>query len=83
MNESRSLKDKRRVLQSLQERIRRSFNVAICEVKYQDQWQRARLAVALLNTDWRMIQSSISRILETVERDHRLNIIATETEQLC
>lgn len=82
IGESTSLKDKRRVLSSLFERLRRQFNVAICEVEYQDQWQRALVAVVFVNTEWRMIQSSMTKLLEYVDRDHRLNVLSSETAQL-
>ena len=81
--ESQSLKDKRRILTSLSERLRRQFNIAIAEVEYQDQWQRARLAVVLVNTNWRMLQSSMSKLTEYVDRDRRVEITNTETQQLC
>ena len=81
--ESQSLKDKRRVLSSLSERLRRQFNIAIAEVEFQDQWQRARLAVVLVNTNWRMLQSSMSKLTEYIDRDRRVEITNTETRQLC
>ena len=81
--ESQSLKDKRRILTSLSERLRRQFNIAVAEVEYQDQWQRAQLAVVLVNTNWRMLQSSMSKLTEYVDRDRRVEITNTETRQLC
>jgi len=83
MPESQSLKDKRRIITSLSERLRRQFNIAIAEVEYQDQWQRARLAIVLVNTNWRMLQSSMSKLTEYVDRDRRVEITNTETRQLC
>ncbi len=83
MSESQSLKDKRRILSSLTERLRRQFNVAIAEVEYQDQWQRAHLAIVFVNTNWRMLQSSMSKLTEYVDRDRRVEITNTETRQLC
>ena len=80
--ESTSLKDKRRVLSSLFERLRRQFNVALCEVDFQDQWQRSLVAVVFVNTEWRMVQSGMSKLLEYVERDHRLNVLGSESQQL-
>jgi len=81
--ESQSLKDKRRILSSLSERLRRQFNIAIAEVEYQDQWQRAQLAIVLVNTNWRMLQSSMSKLTEYIDRDRRVEITNTETRQLC
>ncbi len=81
--ESQSLKDKRRILTSLSERLRRQFNIAIAEVEYQDQWQRAQLAVVLVNTNWRMLQSTSSKLIEYVDRDRRVEVTKTEIRQLC
>jgi uncharacterized protein len=83
ISESQSLKDKRRILSSLSERLRRQFNIAIAEVEYQDQWQRAQLAVVMVNTNWRMLQSSMSKLTEYIDRDRRVEITNTETRQLC
>ncbi len=81
--ESQSLKDKRRILSSLSERLRRQFNIAIAEVEYPEQWQRAQVAIVLVNTNWRMLQSSMSKLTEYVDRDRRVEITNTETRQLC
>ncbi len=81
--ESLSLKDKRRILSSLSERLRRQFNIAIAEVGYQDQWQRAQLAVVFVNTNWRMLQSTMSKLTEYIDRDRRVEVTRTETRQLC
>jgi uncharacterized protein YlxP (DUF503 family) len=80
--ESLSLKGKRHILSSLTERLRRQFNIAVAEVDFQDQWQRARLAIVLVNTNGRMLQSSMSKITEFLERDRRVMATVVETRQL-
>jgi|UniRef100_A0A7V3PTH9 uncharacterized protein YlxP (DUF503 family) len=82
LGESRSLKDKRRILLSLSERLRKSFNIALCEVEFQEQWQRSRLAIVLINTEWRMLQQSSSKIIHLIERDGRIDILATAIERI-
>jgi len=79
---SLSLKDKRHVLRSLTDRIRRQFNVSMCEVQYQDQWQRSRLAVVLVNTEWPRARHTLENIIGFLERDRRLNILDTDIQQL-
>ncbi|HLT57450.1 MAG: DUF503 domain-containing protein [Limnochordales bacterium] len=69
MGESHSLKDKRRTLSSLTERIRRRFPVSIAEVDGNDTWQRATLGVALVTNDRRHAQAVLSTIVQYVERD--------------
>jgi uncharacterized protein YlxP (DUF503 family) len=82
LGESLSLKDKRRILLSLTERLRREFNVALCEVAYHNQWQRSKLAIVLINTDWRILQQSQNKILNLIEKNGRINVIDTELERL-
>ncbi|MDD2586466.1 MAG: DUF503 domain-containing protein [Syntrophomonadaceae bacterium] len=36
-----SLKEKRKIIKSIIDRIRKRFNISISEVKYQDLWQRS------------------------------------------
>lgn len=79
---SLSLKDKRRILTSVTERLRRSFNIAISEVEHQDQWQRTRLAIVLVNTDWRALQTTAAKALEMLERHRELSVLDSELRQL-
>jgi len=80
--DSLSLKDKRRILVSITERLRRSFNIALCEVEHQNQWQRSKIAIVLINTNWRMLQESASKVIAAVEHDGRVNILSTEIERI-
>ena len=80
--QSCSLKDKRRALAGTVERLKRRFNISACEVEYQDQWQRARLAIVMVNTNARMLDSGFSKVLEFLERNRQLEVIDTTTERL-
>ena len=46
--EARSLKDKRRIVKGLMGSLAAAFPVAVSEVGFQDQWQRATLGAALV-----------------------------------
>ncbi len=80
--QSQSLKDKRRVLASVTDRLRRNHNIAICEVEHQDQWQRARLAVATVNTQWPMAERQLQRITEFLEENRELQVLDCELRRL-
>ena len=79
---SRSLKDKRRALTSLTERLRRRFNASLCEVEHRDKWQHSRIAVTVVNTQSRVAESTLQRITEFVEQDRRVSVIDARTEQI-
>jgi uncharacterized protein YlxP (DUF503 family) len=57
LNGCASLKDKRRILLSLKDRLHERFNVSVAETGNQDQWQRAELACAVVATDRRHAES--------------------------
>jgi hypothetical protein len=60
---ARSLKDKRRILHGLKERLKARHNVAVAELDYQDKWQRARLGVVTLNSQASVVEDLLGRIL--------------------
>ncbi len=61
---ARSLKEKRRVVKSLLDRITHRYRVSAAEVDHQDLHQRSQLGFALVNSDRRHAIS----ILEEIER---------------
>jgi len=63
-----SLKDKRMAVQSMRDRLRKRFNVAVSEPDYQDLWQRAEIGVAGIGPDAHYLKGQMNRALEEVER---------------
>lgn len=57
-----SLKDKRRQIKSLKDRISQRFNAAVAEVGELDSWQRAELAICMLANDKSWLDSQYSLI---------------------
>jgi len=68
VREARSLKDKRSVLLSLKERLRRSFNVSVAEVGNQDVIQSAILGVAQVSNNGRYTNGSLDKLVDAVRR---------------
>jgi uncharacterized protein YlxP (DUF503 family) len=65
LDHSHSLKDKRHVLQSLKERLRNRYNVAVAEIAYQDLWQRGLLAAVTIASS----RAVAERTLQSVEKE--------------
>lgn len=59
---SRSLKDKRRAMKSLKERMRGKFNCSVAEVDYKDSWGRSRLAVCVVSDDTAHANTQLNEI---------------------
>jgi hypothetical protein len=78
-----SLKEKRRRLKPLLHRLHRKFNISVAEVDYQDRWQEAVIACALISNDNGHTQRSLNEVIHWIEiswpdvtlLDDRLEII--------
>ncbi len=63
MRSSHSLKDKRRIIKSLKDRIRNKFNVSISETGSQDIHKCAEICVAMVGTDRQYVNSTLSSLI--------------------
>jgi uncharacterized protein YlxP (DUF503 family) len=66
LRQARTLKDKRQVVQSIKDRLRRSFNVSVAEVEAQDNRQLAVLGFALVGPESHPIKVSLGQIVEAL-----------------
>ncbi len=82
IREARSLKDRRRVLNSLKDRLRNQFNISIAEVDGHTSHQVATLGVAIVTNEVRHAQQVLSQI-ESLVRAHPIAVVTrAETEIL-
>ena len=71
---ARSLKDKRSAVRGLKDRLRARFNASVAEVGYQDKWQRAVIAVCIIGSDKRQLESNMSKIRQLCEEAQDIQI---------
>ena len=64
--EAMSLKDKRRVVKSIKDRIAHAHNVSIAEVGALDQHRRAILGVAMVSNDSRYVVGALNKLVDYV-----------------
>lgn len=73
--DGQSLKDKRRVLKSLKDRLRSRFNVSTAETGHQELWQRAELACCVVATDRRHAERQLGQAERLVAAEPAVRII--------
>lgn len=78
--ESRSLKDKRRDLRRLIDRVRAKFNAAVAEVADQEVWQRATIGICVVGNEGQHVQAMLDRVLGFVEESYIAPVVQRETE---
>ncbi|MGI6712471.1 MAG: DUF503 domain-containing protein [Bacillota bacterium] len=64
---SQSLKDKRRVLKSIIERVKHKFNVSIAEVDRQDNWHRAVVGIAVISNNSAHVNQILNNVTKFIE----------------
>lgn len=69
LHEAASLKDKRRVVKSIIDRLRPRFNVAVAEVDNHDAWGTVTLGIACVSTDGAHAHAILERVVQTIENE--------------
>ncbi|GAW91303.1 DUF503 domain-containing protein [Calderihabitans maritimus] len=80
--EANSLKDKRRVLRSLIDRVRSKFNVSIAEIGEQERWHLASVGIAVVSNETSHVHQMLSRLISFVENDAETELLEVHTEIL-
>jgi hypothetical protein len=65
IDHAHSLKEKRHVVQSLKEKLRGRFNLAVAEIDYQDVWNRSVVAAVTVSPD----RTRAAQVLQAAERE--------------
>lgn len=75
-----SLKEKRRIIQSLFVKIRRTFNISIAEIEGQDLWQKSTIGIISINSSTTELQRTMDYVINFVREDNDLQMIDYQVE---
>jgi uncharacterized protein len=71
-----SLKEKRRVVKSLKERLQSRYRVSVAETNHQDLWQRAEIAASVVGSEQHHVSDVIDAMDRLVTGDMRARVIS-------
>jgi uncharacterized protein YlxP (DUF503 family) len=77
-----SLKDKRRVVKSLKDRIAHGHNVSVAEVGALDEHRRSILGFAMVGNDRRYVEGALSRLVDFIRAVPKASLIDYQIELL-
>lgn len=78
--ESGSLKDKRRAVKGMKDRIRSRFNVSVAEVGETELWQRATIGVACVSGDKPYISGVLDKVVDQIRSNSSVELLDYTTE---
>lgn len=76
----RSLKDKRRVVIGLRDRVRSRLKVSSAETDYQGNLQKAEISIAFVSSDATVARRILDRADDMIATDPRIYLIDSESE---
>lgn len=82
LGEANSLKEKRKVIKSIIDRIRARFNVSVAEVGEQNTWQRSTIGVSFVSCEQARVQQVLAAVARFVEAQGTVQIIDYQMELL-
>jgi hypothetical protein len=77
---SASLKDKRRAVKSLKDRLHNEFNLSAAEVGDLELWQRATLGLAVVANDPAHCDQVLAKAVDMIRRDNAVELLDYQTE---
>jgi len=80
--EAQSLKDKRRVVKSIKDRLSSRFNASVAEVDALDSRKHAVLGVAVVGNEGAYVHSCLDRIVDVLRRQGNASLIDYQRELL-
>ncbi len=80
--EALTLKDKRRVVKSIKDRISARYNASVAEVDDLDHRQAATIAVAMVSNDARYVEGALSQIRDAIRANPRASVVDDDIELL-
>jgi len=82
ITDARTLKDKRRVVRSLLDRLRDTFNVAAAELNHLDNPRLSTIGAVTLANDGRFVHEVLSAVVSDIEQEDRVVVLDIHTELL-
>jgi hypothetical protein len=77
-----SLKDKRRVIKSIKDRIANGHNVSIAEVGALDEHRRSILGVAMVANERRYVEGALSKLVDFLRAVPQVSLVDYQIELL-
>ncbi len=69
-----SLKEKRRIVKSVIERLKSRFNLSVSEIEKQDSRSQAVIGIALVSNDGSFVGRQLDTVIKFIRRDGRFRV---------
>ncbi|MEN8152501.1 MAG: DUF503 domain-containing protein [Acidobacteriota bacterium] len=78
--DTHSLKEKRRIVLSIKEKLKNRYNISIIESGFQNTWKKIEISVAMVSNSRSYIQKIFDQIEEFIFSNYPVEIIKADIE---
>jgi uncharacterized protein YlxP (DUF503 family) len=78
--EAGSLKEKRAVMRHIKDKIRRDFNVSVCEADNHDKWQLATFGISCVSNDKKHVDAALNKVRDFFTRTRNIVVVDYQLE---
>lgn len=75
---SHSLKEKRKTLNRIKDRLKKKYNVALAELDYLNKWQRSKIGLVTINIHKNTIEKIFQKIMLEIEENIEGEVLQKE-----
>jgi uncharacterized protein YlxP (DUF503 family) len=75
-----SLKDKRRILKSIKDRLRQRFNVSVAEIDEQELWQKSVLGMACVGNEKKFVNQVLDQAMGLIGGTPQVEVVRSRLE---
>ena len=75
-----SLKEKRRIIKSLQDKLKNKFNIAISEIGNNDLWQSSLIGVVTIGNETAYLEKMLNSIINFIDEFYGVEISQYDIE---
>ena len=77
-----SLKEKRRIISSLKEKLRSKFNISLIESDYQDLWQKIQISIVMASNSKVLAEKAFYQIEDFIFQNYPVQKIEISREYI-
>ena len=79
-NSTHSLKEKRKIVSSMKEKLKNKFNISLIESDYQDLWQKIQVAIAMVANSKTIVEKAFDQIEDFIFMNYPVQPVAVNKD---
>jgi uncharacterized protein YlxP (DUF503 family) len=79
-NSTHSLKEKRKIVSSMKEKLKNKFNISLIESDYQDLWQKIQIAIAMVANSKTIVEKAFDQIEDFIFMNYPVQPVAVNKD---